>query len=135
MTEAPDHTEPSQWWLDVVLIAALPVAVALGYAVYDASVTLVQPMFRYGIHFYASLFSYGPHWMQRYHRRRRPEHGLKWVLLGSTLRLFALVILLVWLVVTARPVAAGVVLFVITIGTFLCFQVVTEARRKYRGRA
>lgn len=138
--QAETMTEPARsaswhWWWDLVPLLALPLAVAVGYAIYETSVTDVQPIFRYGIHFYASLFLYGPHWMQAYYRERRPRSGVHWVLGGSTLRVFALIALLLWLFATQRPVAAGVVLYVVTIGTFLCFQVVMETLRPYHGRA
>lgn len=86
------------------------------------------------LHVAGFLVTFPLHWIWLRTVERSPDSALAAALGGPTLRFIGFFVLVAALYAGDRELVwPGAVLYSITIGTFLCFQVVTQARRKYPG--
>ena len=109
-------------------------SIGLGYAFFPPGRAVAPEWFRFATHALALLVSFPLYWYWQRLHASRPEAALPAALGGPTLRFIAFFVYCGVVFVLARSwLWSGVVQYATTIGTFLCFQVVTQAYRKYPG--
>ncbi len=85
-------------------------------------------------HFAGWLSAFPLHWLWLRWRDADPDSAVLAALGGPTLRFFSFFLITgIVFAVNGELIWPAAVLYVLTVGTFLCFQVVTVAYRKYPG--
>ena len=116
--EAP----PRRLVIFLAVLPAIPAGLALGYLFFPA----LNPLLRYGLSFFAWALCFGPFFGWWWFAVSRPVWAVGFFMGGILLRLIGL--LMVTLAVLNNPdKVAAVVLFALTIGSFLFFEVVSMA--------
>ncbi|MCR9144259.1 MAG: hypothetical protein NXI24_18580 [bacterium] len=117
----------------VASFAVLGIAVAAGLYFFPLNGAL-PPGPRCLFHLAGFLSTFPLHWLWTRLRDADPDSAVLVALGGPTLRFFGFFLMTgIVFAIDRELIWPAAVLYVLTVGTFLCFQVVTVARRNYPG--